>query len=150
MKRKRFNWKLLIKLVNRYRADAEKCLEIGAYFAGLVSVRAALETMLIARFTLELLDEPQVELDEYGITVENDIVEIPGYVKLIELIQEARNQGLLSRSGYAAANRIRKWGNKIHCAQVAGGSKLPSIGRKNLQARLNDLNIVSEQLLRTL
>ncbi len=150
MARKRFNWNLLIKLVHKYRADAEKCLDSGAYFAGLVSVRAVLETMFIARFLLEMLDWPTKDLKKYGITVKDDIIEVPEDVKLMELIQEAYNIGLINKSGYSAANRIRKWGNKIHCAQVAGGTKLPSISRRNVEARLNDLAIVSEQLVRAL
>lgn len=139
-----------MKLVHKYRADAEKCLDSGAYFAGLVSIRAALETILISRFLLEVLEWPDRDLMEYGISVQGDIVEVPEDVKLKELIQEAYNQDLLNKSGYKAAERIREWGNKIHCAQVARGTRLPSISKRNIEARLNDLAIVSEQLEKTL
>ena len=52
----RVNWSLLLKLVQKYKKEAEICLESKAYYAGLVSLRAALETILIARFLLELFD----------------------------------------------------------------------------------------------
>lgn len=62
MKRKRFNWNVLLRLVDKYRDDVERCLDAGAYFAGLVSVRAALETVLYARFLFELFDCDPAEL----------------------------------------------------------------------------------------
>jgi hypothetical protein len=37
MERQCFNWDLLIKLVDKYYADAEKCPECEACFAALVS-----------------------------------------------------------------------------------------------------------------
>ena len=74
MIKRRFNWNLLLKLVHKYQADAEKCLDSEAYFAGLVSVRAALETMLLARFFLELFDWSEEELREYEIAIEGEII----------------------------------------------------------------------------
>ncbi len=145
-----FNWNLLLKLVDKYRTDAEKCLESGAYFAGLAAVRAALETMLFARFLLEMFGQSDEYLSKHGVVVKNDIIEVPEDVSLWDLIKAAKDQDLLTESGYKAAQRIREWGNKIHCSRVAGGSRLPNISRRNLEARLNDLSFVSEQLLRTL
>jgi len=150
MRKERFNWNLLLELVGKYREDANRCMNVGAYFAGLVSVRAALETLLYARFLLELFDEEPAELQKYGVKITGAIIEISGGVNLHVLIQEAHNQGLLNKTGFKAAERIRIWGNKIHCSQVASGMRLPNIGRKNLQARLNDLATVSDQLLETL
>jgi len=146
----RFSWNLLLKLIDKYRADAEKCLKHGAYFAGLVSVRAALETMLLARFLVEMFEQSDEYLSKHGVIVEDDIIKVPGDVSFWNLIEAAKNKNLLTKSGYKAAQRIRKWGNKIHCSRVAGASKLPSIGKRNLKARLNDLAFVSEELLKTL
>jgi len=150
MRRIRFNWNLLLRLVHKYQSDAEKCLESGAYFAGLVSVRAALETLLISRFLLEVLDWSESELEGCGITVKNELIEVKGLVTLKEIIEAIYEIGLLSKSGLNAAERIRVWGNKIHCDQVAGDERLPRIGRRNLEARLNDFDTVSEQLVQTL
>jgi len=150
MKRKRFNWNSLLKLGDKYRTDAEKCLRSRAYFAGLVAVRAALETMLIARFLLEVMEWSTKKRKQFGITVRHNVIEVHGEVRLYELIHEAYRQGLIDKSGWEAANRIREWGNKIHCGQVAGGKKLPVISGRNLKARLNDLNVVYDQLLRTI
>ena len=150
MSKRRFNWNLLWKLVDKYHENAKRSLRAGAYYAGLVSVRAALETMLYARFLMEPLDWNTEELDDYGITVEGDMIEVPEDLRLHELIEEAYRQGLLSKSGYEAANRIRHWGNMIHCSRVAGGTRLPSVSRRNVEARLDDLDIVFEQLQRTL
>ena len=69
---------------------------------------------------------------------------------LYDLIEEAYNLKLFSKRAYEAAHRIRKWGNKIHPAQVAYKNKLPNIGQQNLKSRLKDLNLVLDQLLKTI
>jgi hypothetical protein len=149
-KRERLNWELLLKLTGRYRKDAERCLKSGAYFAGLVSVRAALEAILYARFLLELFDMPAKERKELGIKVKGNFIEIPEGASLYELIYTAHKSGLLTKEGFEAAERIRKWGNKIHCSQVANKEKLPRIDKRHLQARLDDFAIVSKELFESI
>jgi len=136
---KRLNWKLLLKLVEKYKDEAELCLNFGAYYAGLVCMRAALEAILYARFLCEL-----------NIKITDNTVKIPEIAKLSELIYQAYEDGLLTKHGFEAAERIRRYGNKIHCTQVAGGKRLPSISKRNLKARLNDLEIVVKDLLKSL
>ena len=145
-RKKRLNLRVLLKLAEKYRLEAEKCLEARAYLAGLVSVRAALEAMLYSRLLVGILDWSAKELRKFGITVRNEVVELPEETRLWELIEEAHKARCLDRTGFAAATRIRKWGNKIHCAEVAGGTRLPSISRRNLEARLDDLDVVIEQI----
>ena len=145
-----FNFELLRRVIHKYQEDAERCLQSRAYFAGLVAVRAALETALILRLLLELYDFSDIELRKCGLEVAGDTIKLPGKLNLKELIQTAYEANWINQSGFAAAERIRKWGNRIHCSRVASGKKLPAIGRRNLEARLNDLDIVSKQLLRTL
>jgi len=149
MSRERFNFNLLERLTEKYEVDARRCLKSRAYFGGLVCVRAALETMLLARFLLELFEWCEHELKQYGITVDEEggVIEGVERIRLSELVKEAHKQGLLNKSGFEAAERIRAWGNKIHCARVAGGNRLPALSGRNLDARLDDLAVVARQLL---
>ena len=149
--KKHINWDLLLKLVQKYRNEAEICLNSKAYFAGLVSVRAALETILIARFLLELFDWSENDLQKYDITITNDSeIELSWVPNLKTLIDEAYKQKLLTKIGYDAAHRIRKYGNKIHSVEVANMKRLPNISSRNLNARLKDLDLVINQLLKTI
>jgi len=70
-------WGTLLKLVNKYRTEAEQCLASGSYFAGLVSVRAALEAVLVARYLLHLYDCSEGELSKYGLRIDKtkDLIE---------------------------------------------------------------------------
>lgn len=145
-------WGTLLKLANRYRCEAEQCLASESYFAGLVSVRAALEAVLIARYLLELFDWSEEELSEYGLRID-ETKNLIGNVSLPilkELIEQAYTDGLIRKSGRKAAHRIREWGNKIHPERVVIQSTLPRVGRKNLEARLKDLDMAIDQLMRTL
>ena len=151
--KKKINWDVLLKLTNKYKKEAEICLEAGAYYAALVSIRAALEAALLVRFLLECFDLPEEELKEAGIKVINDstIESIEGfYFELKELIETIYSLGLITKQGREAAHRIRVWGNKIHATRVANKNSLPKIGKRNAEARLKDLDFVINQLLRTL
>ena len=147
------NWFLLSKLSQKYEDEAKICLSSKAYYAGLVSVRAALETILIARFLLELFDWSKEDLNKYKITISNDEtikLSPKSMPNLKDLIDEAYNSKLISKTGREAAHRIREWGNRIHSTRVANKKRLPSIGERNLKARLKDLDLVLNQLLKTI
>jgi len=148
--KKYINWELLLKLVHKYRDEAEKCLDSEIYLAGLVSVRAALESLLQSRFLLELFEWSEEELKKYNIVISNNRIEIPSMPNLKTLIDEAYKSKLISKTGFDAAHRIRKWGNKIHPERIANMTRLPKIGRRNLKARLKDLDLVVKQMLRTI
>lgn len=75
--KKYINWKLLLKLVYKYREEAEKCLDSKIYLAGLVSVRATLETLLQSRFLLELFEWSEEELKECNIVINGNKIEYP-------------------------------------------------------------------------
>jgi len=144
-------WDVLLKLTNRYKEEAETCLKAGAYYAALVSIRAALEAALLARFLLECFDLPEEELRKAGVKVIDDVtIEIAGRFYLDDLIEAVHFLGLITKQGREAAHRIREWGNKIHATRVANNNSLPKIGRRNVRARLKDLDFVMAQLLRTL
>ena len=152
MSKSKINFNVLVKLIDKYRTDAEICLEAGAYFAGLVSVRAALESMLLSRFLLELYEWEPEELNKYEITMQEDLIEVArkDIPNLKTLIQEAFKAKLIGITGYQAAERIRIWGNKIHASRIASKDKLPNINSRNLKARIKDLDLVANQLLRSL
>ncbi|OAG28296.1 hypothetical protein [Thermodesulfatator autotrophicus] len=141
----------MLKLVQKYRNEAEICLNSKAYFAGLVSTRAALETILMARFLLELFDWSEKDLKKYNITITDDneiyLSRIPNLKTLIDETYKAK---LITKTGYNAAHRIREWGNKIHSVKVTNMKRLPNISSRNLNARLKDLDLVIDQLLKTI
>ena len=145
-------WEILLKLADRYRSEAEQCLVSGSYVAGLVSVRAALETVFTARYLLELFEWSEEELSEYGFRVDEErgLVEGVSLPCLKDLIDQAYTDRIITKAGRDAAHRIREWGNKIHPARIADQGRLPQIGRRNLQARLRDLDLVIDQLTRAL
>lgn len=152
-KHKRLYFDILTRLAETYRKNAELCLEVGGYFAGLTSVRAALEVILYSRFLVGLLDLPPEELQALKVRISDseDVFDVPtADPTLKEMIDVAKGKGLINESGRKAAHRIREWGNKIHGSQVACAGRFPAIGRRNLKARLNDLSIVAKQLLKTL
>ena len=142
----------MLELANRYRNEAEQCLASESYIAGLVSVRAALEAALVARYLLELFEWSEEELNIYGFHVDEDqgLLENVSLPVLKDLIEQAYTDKLITKLGRDAAHRIREWGNKIHPERIAGQESLPRIGRRNLQARLKDLDLVLDQLVRTL
>lgn len=145
-------WNLLLKMFNKYRDAAEKSLGSGSYIAGLVLVRAALETLLKASFVIDLFDWSDEELKEYGIKINRqlEIIENITFPHLKKLIDEAYKAKLIKETGHKAAHRIREWGNKIHVERVVEKKHLPRIGKRNLKARLNDLDLVADQLLNTI
>jgi hypothetical protein len=118
----------------------------------LVSVRAALETSLTARYLLELFTWSEKELSEYGFRVDEEqgLVENVSLPVLKDLIDQAYGDQIITKIGHDAAHRIREWGNKIHSVRIAAQGQLPQIGRRNLQARLKDFDLVVDQLVRTL
>jgi len=120
--------------------------------AGLVSVRAALETVFTARYLLELFEWSEEELSEYGFRVDEErgLIEGVSLPVLKDLIDQAYTDRIITKVGRDAAHRIREWGNKIHPVRIADQGRLPQIGRRNLQARLRDLDLVIDQLTRTL
>lgn len=69
---------------------------------------------------------------------------------LKELVDVAYQNRLINKKGYEAAERIRKWGNRIHATEVAKNKHPPAIGRRNLAARIRDLKLVQSQLARTI
>jgi len=146
-------WNVLLKLANKYRKEAETCLEVGACYAALVSIRAALEAALLARFLLECFNFSEEELKEIGIKIIDDFTleRIEGfYFKLNELIETIYSLKLITKQGRKAAHRIRVWGNKIHATRVANKNSLPEIGKRSVKARLKDFDLIINQLLRTL
>jgi len=145
-------WNILLKLADRYRSEAKHCLASGTYIAGLVSVRAALEAVLVARYLLELFGWSEEELSEYDLRVDEtqELLENVSPHVLKDLIEQAYADGLITKSGREAAHRIREWGNKIHPERIAGQRSLPRIGRRNLDAKLKDFDMVVDQLVRTL
>jgi len=145
-------WDILLKLADRYRSEAEQCLVSGSYLAGLVCVRAALETVFIARYLLELFNRSEKELNEYGFRVDEEqgLIEGVPLPVLKDLINQAYTDRIITKVGRDVAHRIREWGNKIHPVRIADQRRLPKISRRNLQARLRDLHLVIDQLTRTL
>ena len=82
----KINWDLLVKLIEKFRDEAERCLDRGIYLAGLVLVRAALEAALQSRFLLELYSWPKKRLKKYNITINgNKIKRYPN----VSAIQES-------------------------------------------------------------
>ena len=146
----KINWDLLVKLIEKFRDEAERCLDRGIYLAGLVLVRAALEAALQSRFLLELYSWPKKRLKKYNITINGNKIKVPFMDKLKTLIDEAYKQKLISKMGFDAAHRIREWGNKIHPNVIANSDRLPKIGGRNLTARLKDLDLVIKQLINTI
>ncbi|MEM3434243.1 MAG: hypothetical protein QXP27_08735 [Candidatus Methanomethyliaceae archaeon] len=142
----------LLELMDRYRSEAERCLHSGCYIAGLVCVRAVLEAVLTARYTLELFDWTEEELSEYDFGVDHEQLRIdgPAMPHLKDLIDQAYKDRLITKVGRDAAHRIREWGNRIHPVTLTVRPEPPKIGRRNLQARLRDLDLVLHQLERTL
>ena len=153
----RIEWNCLLRLANKYRRDAEKCLEHKAYFAGLVALRAALETILIARLLLIIWDVAtddeafNEEVRKSGIEITYDAMVVPEErIGLKSLIETCRRMELLDEKAAKAAHRIREWGNRIHCFQVFKAQAVPSVRKRDLQRRFNDLKIVIERLEMTL
>jgi|GEM_PF-1749531 len=153
----KIEWNRLLRLANKYRRDAEKCLEHKAYFAGLVALRAALEAILIARLLLIVLiavaddEEFRKEAEEAGVDITDDAIVVPEEkIGLGGLIETYKRMGLLDEKAAKAAHRIREWGNRIHCFQVFKAGAMPSVRKRDLQRRFNDLNSVVERLEETL
>jgi len=156
VKKIKIEWNRLVRLANKYRRDAEKCLEHKAYFAGVVALRAALECILIARLLVELFDASdnkavRAELEGSGFVVGDETIEIPEErISLKRLIETCREAELLDDKAAKAAHRIREWGNRIHCLQVFKTGSIPSIRERDLQRRFRDLKIVVDCLEMTL
>ena len=105
----KINWDVLLKLINKYKNEAEICLETGAYYAALVSIRAALEATLLVRLFLEFFDFPEEMLEECNIKVIDDITIEITKINLKDLIEIIYSSKLITKQGYEAAERIRKW-----------------------------------------
>ena len=148
----RIQWDTFLRLIDRYRTEAERCLEYGVYLAGFACVRAALEATLAARYLVELWEFSETDLSSYGIEIHEDA----GYLCNVDLpvlkglIDQAGKNGLLGKEAVSAAHRIREYGNRVHPKRIAEGLRLPQIGRRNLRARLNDLDLVLDKLSETL
>jgi len=145
-------WDTFLRLINEYGTEAERCLECGLYLAGFACVRAALETALASRYLSELWGWRKDDLAKYRIKVNEGTgylhgVDLP---PLKELIDQAGRDGLLGKKATSAAHRIREYGNRIHPAKLAEGLKLPQMGKRNLRARLGDLELVFDELFRSL
>ena len=145
-------WDIFLRLINNYRTEAHRCLDCGVYLAGFTCVRAALETAITSRYLLELWEFNDDDLKKYGIQVNEETgyienVDIPPLKKLID---QSEKNGFLSKKAIKAAHRIREYGNRIHPARLAQKVRLPQIGKRNLKARLNDLEIVIDDLLRSM
>jgi len=146
------HWDIFLRLINKYRTEAERCLDRGLYLAGFACVRGALETAVASRYLIELWDLSKEDLAEYGIQLNEDTeylrnVDLP---PLKERIDQASEEGLLGEKATRAAHRIREYGNSIHPARLAERSMLPQMGQRNLRARLNDLDLVLDGLLKSL
>ncbi len=145
----RINWNIFLRLINKYKTEAEKCLDCGLYLAGCVCVRATLETALESRYLIELWNFSEDELEEYDIEVNEDT----GYLQNIdlpplkELIEQAGKDGLFNKKAMDAAHRIREYGNTVHPTKLA--EKLPQMEKRTLQGRLNDLEFVIDELLKS-
>jgi hypothetical protein len=144
--KKIMNFDVLLKLCEKYREDAEKCLEVGAIFAGLVSVRAALETIIYLRIHLGLSDLNDKEYSDLGIKKNNNEILIREFVRLSDLIKLFEENS----DEYKAAKRIVDDGNKIHCLKISENKDLESINSVLLKQRLHDLDLVINSLIDTL
>jgi hypothetical protein len=145
--KKIMNFDVLLKLCEKYRDDAEKCLEVGAIFAGLVSARAALETAISLKLHIGILDLDDKQCSDLGIQkINDDEIILSEFVRLSDLIKIFEENS----DEYKAAKRIVEDGNKIHCLRISENKDLESINKELLKQRLHDLDLIFKFLVDTL